>query len=469
LLVKDFTIHDIPEDRPTVTIPLLPTAEPKYVKQFPLPDAHAEFVNAEVARLLQEGKIRKVDRPSGWNAPLFVVVDGGDRRKADGTLKMRLVFDYRCLNSQSAEAYYPLPNLRAALNDAARHSVFTALDLSSGFHQLRLSPESSPVTAFTAGGQLYEWCVLPFGVACAPSAFHAYVHSLLSHIPGVTVYIDDVLVAGATTQEHDERLAAVNEALTAAGLLLNPSKAQCRQRQVRYLGHLISHDCIAPLPEYIEKLAAYSKPTTCKQIRRLMGAANWISEFLPNLRPAMAPFQELSGKRGKFEWTAAHDQAWEEFQGILSTWRPLCPVRGDGLLELAVDASNTGWGAVLLQWDVDGSGSRLVGCTSGVWTGAEKAWHVREQELKAVLRALRKWRVFVIGRRVRVKTDHRSNLHVALTPHNLNFFKLARWIDELQEFDLEWSYTPGEANGLPDWLSRMQEMADRALAAPPVV
>ena len=77
--------------------------------------------------------------------------------------------------------------------------------------------------------------------------------------------------------------------------------------------------------------------------------------------------------------------------------------------------------------------------------------------------------VFVIGRQVRVKTDHRSNLHVALAPHNLNFFKLARWIDELQEFDLEWSYTPGEANGLPDWLSRMQEMADRALAAPPVV
>ena len=464
LLKKQFSEDEIPMDRPSVTIPLSPNATPRYQKQFPLPDTHKAFIDSEVARLLAEGKIRRVVSPSGWNSPLFVVQDG-DKTDEDGNPKLRLVFDYRYVNTQCLETHYPLPNLHSALNMAAQHRVFTALDLSSGFHQLRLSPESFAATSFTAGDQLYEWCVLPFGVACAPSAFHAYVHSLLSHIPGVTVYIDDVLVAGATTQEHDERLAAVMDVLSAAGLFLNPSKAQCCLGQVQYLGHLISHDSISPLPEYMHKLAAYTKPSTCRQIRRLMGAANWVADFLPNLRAVMRPFQELSGRKGRFVWNDEHETAWEAFQDLLTTWKPLCPVKDDGRLELAVDASELGWGAVLLQWDAAGTHRRLVGCTSGVWSSTERAWHVREQELKAVLRSLRKWRVFVIGRRVSVSTDHRSNLNVQLTPSNLNFFKVARWVEELQEFDLAWEFVPGSDNGLPDWISRLKDLADKAVAA----
>ena len=119
----------------------------------------------------------------------------------------------------------------------------------------------------------------------------------------------------------------------------------------------------------------------------------------------------------------------------------------------------------MLQWDAAGAHRRLVGCSSGVWSSTECAWHVREQELKAVLRSLRKWRVFVIGRRVSVSTDHRSNLNVQLTPSNLNFFKVARWVEELQEFDLAWEFVQGSDNGLPDWISRLKDLADKAVAA----
>jgi hypothetical protein len=281
----------------------------------------------------------------------------------------------------------------------------------------------------------------------------------------VIVYIDDVLVCGADAEEHDTRMAAVMDALSSAGLFLNPSKAQCRLAQVQYLGHLISHDAISPLPQYMHKLASYSRPATCKQIRRLMGAANWVADFLPNLRAVMQPFQELSGRKGKFVWNDEHETSWVAFQDLLTTWKPLCPVKDDGRLELAVDASEVGWGAVLLQWDAAGMNRRLVGCTSGCWSSTERSWHVREQELKAVLRSLRKWRVFAIGRRVTVSTDHRSNLNVNLAPTNLNFFKLARWVEELQEYDLEWQFVKGTCNGLPDWLSRLKDLADKAVAA----
>jgi hypothetical protein len=145
---------------------------------------------------------------------------------------------------------------------------------------------------------------------------------------------------------------------------------------------------------------------------------------------------------------------------MLATWQPLYPVYQDGRLELDVDASQTGWGAVLMQWNIDGTERRLVGCTSGAWSTTEMAWHVREQELQAALRSLRKYRVFVVGRRVTVRTDHKSNLNIKAHPSHVNFFKVARWIEELQEFDLVWKHVPGESNVLPDWLSRLKERAD---------
>jgi putative transposase len=293
---KAFNADDIPADRSSVTIPLLPDAHPVYKQQFPIPDAHREFLHSEVQRLVSEHKIRPVDPPSAWNTPVFVVQD----KVVDGKPKLRVVQDFRPLNEVCAEVGYPLPNLHEALHRAAHHSVFTALDLSSGFHQLKLDPASVPLTRFTVNDQVYEWLVLPMGVACAPSFFHSFLHGLLSDIPGVLVYVDDVLIMADSISQHDAILAQVMDTLTTAGLFVNPAKTQLCKTKVEYLGHMISHNAIGPLPRYMQTLSSSDKPTTCKEIRRLLGAANWVASFLPHLREVMQPFQVWSGRKGRF-------------------------------------------------------------------------------------------------------------------------------------------------------------------------
>ena len=395
--------------------------------------------------------MREVHSPGEWNSPVFVVQD------ASG--KLRVVQDFRELNSRSQELQHPLPNLRGALNMAARHRFFTVLDLSSGFHQMMIDEASRPLTRFSVGGRSFEWNVLPMGVASAPAWFHSFLYSLVGNIEGVCVYIDDILVAGRTVEEHNTRLKLVQRALEGAGVCINPSKVQGpAATSVKYLGHQVSEDCIAPLSSYIDQVAALPPPKTVRQVRKALGAINWIADFLQNFRQHLAPLQRLTS--GKFQWGEEQETAWKAFKKIVSSWQPLCAVTQDGDLELSVDASDAGWGGVLLQWNRAHTERRLVGCTSGSWDSVEKAWHVREKELKAVLRCLRKWRVFVYGRSLLVRTDHKSNLSVSLQPKNVNFFKLCRWVEELTEFNLRWEFTAGVRNGLPDWLSRLMENAD---------
>ena len=120
---------------------------------------------------------------------------------------------------------------------AARHRFFTVLDLSSGFHQMMIDEASRPLTRFSVGGRSFEWNVLPMGVASAPAWFHSFLYSLVGHIEGVSVYIDDILVAGRTVDEHNARLQLVQRALEGAGVCINPSKVQGpAATSVKYLG-----------------------------------------------------------------------------------------------------------------------------------------------------------------------------------------------------------------------------------------
>lgn len=449
VLKKDFGVEDIPASRPIASIPLHPQAVPCYTPQFPIPEKHMPFLTAEVDRLVRQGKVQEVHSPGAWNSPVFVVTDQSG--------KLRVVQDFRELNKRSQELLHPLPSLRAALNMAAGNRYYTVYDLSSGFHQMLIDEKSRPLTRFTVGARSFEWQVLPMGVASAPAWFHSFLYSLIGSIPGVSVYIDDILIAGKTLEEHNLRLQQVQLVLEKAGVCVNPSKVQGpAATSVKYLGHQISENAIAPLQSYVNKLRELPAPKTVKQVRKALGAINWIGDFLPNFRQRLAPLQRLTGG-SKFVWGAEQQAAWEAFKECLDSWQPLHPTEENAPFSIHVDGSDVGWGACLLQGE-EGA-QRLVGCLSGAWTATEARWHTREQELGAVLRSLRKWRPLLYGRRFSVFTDHKPNLDIRLDT-KINFRKVARWVCELGEYDIEWSHTRGETNGLPDFLSRVVARAD---------
>jgi hypothetical protein len=190
----------------------------------------------QVDKLVQEMLAQGVIQPSSspWASPVVLV------QKKDGS--MRFCIDYRRLNRITKLDEFPLPRIDDTLDilTGARH--FTTLDMGSGYWQVAMDPTAKEKTAFTTYSGLYEFCRMPFGLVNAPATFQRLMELVLSGLAcnSCLVYLDDVLVVGATLQEHNKNLEEVLERIRQAGLRLKPKKCKFAQESVVYLGHVVT-------------------------------------------------------------------------------------------------------------------------------------------------------------------------------------------------------------------------------------
>ena len=179
-------------------------------------------------------------RPSSspYSSPILFV------RKPSGGL--RLCVDYRGLNAVTVKNRYPLPLIKETLDQIAGCSYFTKLDIIAAFNKLRMAPGDEKLTAFKTSYGLYEYLVMPFGLANAPSSFQHYINDVLHEFLGcfATAYIDDILIFSKSLKEHRRHVRQVLEKLRAAGLQLDIEKCEFHQPEVKYLGLVIGKDGI---------------------------------------------------------------------------------------------------------------------------------------------------------------------------------------------------------------------------------
>lgn len=162
----------------------------------------------EVRKQIQELLENKFIQPSKspFGSPVLFV------QKKDGSLRMCI--DYRALNKLTIHDKYPLPRTDELLDKVKGANVFTSLDLTSGYHQIRIHPDDVPKTAFTAAGEHYEFMVLPFGLTNAPATFQRCMNGLFRHLPFVAVYLDDILIFSKTAEEHLQHIRQVLQILS---------------------------------------------------------------------------------------------------------------------------------------------------------------------------------------------------------------------------------------------------------------
>ena len=188
-------------------------------------------------------------------------------RKKDGSL--RFCIDLRKLNAQTIKDAYSLPHIDETLDCLGEATIFTSLDLRSGYWQVEMKEESKPLTAFTVGPLgFYECERMPFGLTNAPATFQHLMENCLGkvHLSWCIIYLDDIIVFSDSLSEHLHRLRGVFAKLDKAGLKLKPSKCEFFKTRITYLGHIVSSKGIETDLKKVEAVKNWTVPRTVTDV-----------------------------------------------------------------------------------------------------------------------------------------------------------------------------------------------------------
>ena len=259
-----------------------PNAVPRFHPARSVPFALRAKVEQELKRLQEEGTLEPVDI-SEWSAPIVAVL------KSDKN-SVRICGDFSVtINPVSKLDRYPIPKVDDLFSRLSGGKYFTKLDLSHAYQQVPLEEESKKYVVVNTRRGLFRYTRLPFGISSAPGIFQRVIESLLQGIESVVVYLDDILITGATEEKHLQTLDEVLSHLDKAGLRLKRSKCEFMRESVTYLGHRIDADGLHPLPDRVRAVKEAPKPTSVTILKAYLGMLTYYSKFLPKLSTLLYP------------------------------------------------------------------------------------------------------------------------------------------------------------------------------------
>ena len=347
--------------------------------------------------LLKKGFIEPSKSP--YSSPVVLV------KKKDGSF--RLCVDYRVLNEATIKDPFPLPRIEVLLAKIGNASIFSTLDLHSGYHQIPVKPEDVPKTAFTTHNGKYQYRVMPFGLVNAPSTFSRYMADIFRDLPFVLVYLDDILVISTSEKQHIEHLNTVLGRLQEHQLIAKEKKCQFLQTEVEFLGYHISEHCIRPIKGKCDAIHAIPPCKSIKDAQRFLGMINYYRRFIPHCSTIARPLIDYAAK--KTPWTTLQTNAFNELKRLLVAAPLLVPFCTEHSYRLTTDASKSGLGAVLEQME----GKKVVGVVgyfSKSLQGAQNNYPAGELELLGIIESLRHFKYLLHGKRFTLRTDHISLL-----------------------------------------------------------
>ncbi|KAL0554254.1 hypothetical protein IC582_008171 [Cucumis melo] len=356
--------------------------------------AELKELKVQLQELLDKGFIRPSVSP--WGAPVLFV------KKKDGS--MRLCIDYRELNKVTVKNRYPLPRIDDLFDQLQGATVFSKIDLRSGYHQLRIKDEDVPKTAFRSRYGHYEFIVMSFGLTNAPAVFMDLMNRVFREFLDtfVIVFIDDILIYSKTEAEHEEHLRMVLQTLRDNKLYAKFSKCEFWLKQVSFLGHVVSKAGVSVDPAKIEAVTGWTRPSTVSEVRSFLGLADYYRRFVENFSRIATPLTQLTRKGTPFVWSKACEDSFQNLKQKLVTAPVLTVPDGSGSFVIYSDASKKGLGCVLMQQ------GKVVAYASRQLKRHEQNYPTHDLELAAVVFALKIWRHYLYGEKIQIFTDHKS-------------------------------------------------------------
>lgn len=423
---------------------------PTYTRAYRYPECYKDEINKQINELLKNEIIQESYSP--WSSPVWMVPKKLD---ASGKRKFRMVIDYRKLNAKTIDDKFPIPNITDVLDKLGKNIYYTTLDLASGFHQIEMHENSIQKTAFNTDKGHFEFRRMPFGLKNAPATFQRLMNFVLrDYINKIClVYLDDIIILGTSLQEHIQNIRKIFSKLKEHNLKLQLDKSEFLQKEVAYLGHVVSSEGVKPNPAKIQAVQDFPIPKTPKEIKTYLGLLGYYRKFIPNFSKLTKPLTQCLKKGNKIDTTdKTYRDSFEHSKTLLINAPILQYPDFTKQFILTTDASNYALGAVLSQ-KVNGK-DLPIAYASRTLNDHEINYSTTEKELLSIVWSTKYFRPYLYGNKFKICTDHRPLVWLmSLKDPNS---KLMRWKIKLDEFNFEIEYKKGALNSNADALSRIK-------------
>ena len=321
-----------------------------------------------------------------------------------------------------------------------------------GYWQIPLSDRAREISAFVTPDGFYQYKVMAFGMKNSGATFQRLMNRVIAGLENVYAYIDDVLVVSTDWSEHLGHIRAFFERCSEAQLTVNLQKSDFCKATIVYLGHEIGQGQVRPIQAKVQGIVEYTEPTNKRGIMRFLGMAGYYRKFCPNFSSVAAPLTALLRKDAKFLWNQNCQLAFEKIKAMLMSNPILKAPDFDKPFKLAVDASDVGAGAVLLQ---EQNGVDHPVCYfSRKFDNHQQNYSTIEKEALALLLALQHFDVYLCSSPfvINVYTDHNPLVFVNKMKNKNQ--RLLRWSIIMQQYNVLINHIRGLENVIADALSR---------------
>ena len=379
-------------------------------------------------------------------------------RKKDG--KFRPVQDYRNLNKWTIPNKYPLPLISELIYDLAEKRLFSKFDIRWGYNNIHIKEGDEYKAAFKTSEGLFEPTVMFFGLTNSPATFQTMMDNIFQEEVAqgwLRIYMDDMIIATEDNEVlHKLRVNHILNKLEKFDLFLKPKKCRFHQREVEYLGVLISNGSVKMDPVKVQGISEWPTPLTVKDVRSFLGFCNFYRAFIKNFSEIACPLNDLTCKNEQFIWSDERNHAFLRLKEVCCNYPVLRTPDWSKQFVMETDASGYALGVVIAQEFKDSI--HPIAFHSRSLLPAEKNYDAHDKELAAVIFGFKCGRPLFLGatHAICVRTDHK-NLQYFRDPRKITGHQ-ARWIEFLQDFDYTLEHIPGSTNTVADLLSQRKDL-----------
>lgn len=348
---------------------------------------------------------------------------------------VRVCVDYRKVNTKTVKVRFPAPIIEEQLDKLQGAKIYTTMDMENGFLHVRIEEGSRKYTAFSVPSGHYEFTRAPFGFCNSPAYFFRYIHAVFRELIKegiVVVYIDDFVIPSDNVKEGVEKLRLVLKVASEYGLKFNWHKCQFLKKKINYLGHVVENGKVSPSEDKTNAVKHFPKPNNVKAVQSFLGLTGYFRKFIPQYAFIARPLSDLLRKEQEFQFGKLQEDAFNQLKKALSEQPILHLFKSTAETELHTDASSLGFGAILLQRSDDDNLMHPVYYASGKTSPAESRYDSYKLEVLAVIRALKKFRTYLLGIDFVIVTDCKAFTQT-LKKKDLSV-QVTKWALFLEEF-----------------------------------